>query len=252
MSEYNYSGLTAMITGAGSGIGRNLSLAYAREGAQVILIDRHKEGLQETQDLLKQHGLVSDIYVVDVSQPQEIEELFRELERQERKLDILINNAGFGIFKPMHELTLDEWDSVINTNLRGTFLCSREAAVLMRRHGGGSIVNMSSTRAGMSEPNSESYAASKGGILSLTHALALSLGPDHIMVNAVSPGWIETGDYRALREEDHAQHPAGRVGRTEDIARACLYLTHPANDFVTGANLVVDGGMTRKMIYVED
>jgi NAD(P)-dependent dehydrogenase (short-subunit alcohol dehydrogenase family) len=116
---------------------------------------------------------------------------------------------------------------------------------------GGAIVNIASTRALMSEPNSEAYAASKGGILSLTHALAVSLAGDHIRVNAISPGWIETGDYGKLRQIDHAQHPAGRVGKPDDIARACLYLCHDENDFITGTNIVIDGGMTRKMIYVE-
>ncbi|MCK9906341.1 SDR family oxidoreductase, partial [Frankia sp. Cpl3] len=120
---------------------------------------------------------------------------------------------------------MEEWDTVINTNLRSVFLCSREAAKVMRTQGGGSIVNMASTRALMSEPETEAYAASKGGILALTHALAISFAPDHIRVNAISPGWIEVGDYEALREIDHTQHPSGRVGKPEDIARACLYLT---------------------------
>ena len=103
----------------------------------------------------------------------------------------------------------------------------------------------------MSEPGAEAYAAAKGGIVALTHALAVSLGADRIRVNCVSPGWIATSSYDALRDVDHAQHPAGRVGKPEDVARACLYLTDPANDFVTGVNLVVDGGMTRRMIYAE-
>jgi NAD(P)-dependent dehydrogenase (short-subunit alcohol dehydrogenase family) len=101
------------------------------------------------------------------------------------------------------------------------------------------------------EPHWEAYAASKGGILSLTHALAISLGPDRIRVNAISPGWIETGDYALLSNEDHKQHPAGRVGKPEDIGKACFFLTAPGNDFITGANLVIDGGITRKMIYLE-
>jgi NAD(P)-dependent dehydrogenase (short-subunit alcohol dehydrogenase family) len=103
----------------------------------------------------------------------------------------------------------------------------------------------------MSEPNSEAYAASKGGLVALTHALAVSLGSEGIRVNCISPGWIETGDYTALRTGDHSQHPAGRVGTPDDVVRACLFLTDPANDFVTGTNIVVDGGMTRRMIYAE-
>ncbi|KPD01381.1 Glucose 1-dehydrogenase 2 [Geobacillus sp. BCO2] len=103
----------------------------------------------------------------------------------------------------------------------------------------------------MSEPNSEAYAASKGGLVALTHALAVSFADDRIRVNCISPGWIETGDYGQLRDIDHRQHPAGRVGKPDDIARACLYLCDEENDFITGVNLVIDGGMTRKMIYIE-
>ena len=154
-----------------------------------------------------------------------------------------------GITKSPYELTVDQWDLVLNTNLRGAFLCSREAAKIMRRQGGGAIVNIASTRAFMSEANTEAYSASKGGIIALTHALAVSLAPDKIRVNSISPGWIETGDYAELREIDHLQHPAGRVGIPDDIARACLFLTHDDNGFITGANIMIDGGMTRKMIY---
>lgn len=110
-------------------------------------------------------------------------------------------------------------------------------------------MNIASTRAQMSEPNSEAYAATKGGIVAITHALAASLGDDRIKVNCISPGWIETKEYDQLRSVDHEQHLSKRVGKPADIAKACFYLTDPENDFVTGANLVVDGGMTRKMIY---
>jgi NAD(P)-dependent dehydrogenase (short-subunit alcohol dehydrogenase family) len=144
---------------------------------------------------------------------------------------------------------VEEWDNVINTNLRSTFLCSREAAKIMKLNGGGSIVNISSTRAFMSEPDSEAYAATKGGIVALTHALAASFAPYHIQVNCISPGWIETGDYEKLSESDHIQHLSGRVGKPEDIARACIYLTGDKNNFINGSNITIDGGMTRKMIY---
>ncbi|MBD2869181.1 SDR family NAD(P)-dependent oxidoreductase [Paenibacillus arenilitoris] len=241
----------ALITGAGAGIGRALALAYAGQGALPVLADRNEEGLEETGRLLEQAGCDSLAIAADIGKPEQIEQLFRDLDAMLGRLDILVNNAGFGIWKSPYDLTVEEWDGVVNTNLRGAFLCSREAAKLMRAGGGGAIVNISSTRAVMSEPNSEAYAASKGGILSLTHALAVSLGPDRITVNAICPGWIETGDYGKLRPEDHAQHPARRVGRPEDIARACLYLTDPANDFVTGTHMTVDGGMTIKMIYDE-
>jgi len=247
----NLNGKIALITGAGAGIGRALSQGYAQAGALVVLADRNAEGLRQTVELLTSEGFAATSFVVDIGKPEEIMQMFQSLEQLHGHVDILVNNAGFGVWKSPYDLELEEWDSVMNTNLRGTFLCSREAAKLMRNNGGGSIVNISSTRALMSEANSEAYAASKGGVLSLTHALAVSLGPDRITVNAICPGWIETGDYSKLSHEDHAQHPAGRVGTTMDIARACLYLTDPGNDFITGTQLVIDGGMTRRMIYVE-
>ncbi|OME86109.1 3-ketoacyl-ACP reductase [Paenibacillus sp. FSL A5-0031] len=240
-----------LITGAGAGIGRALALAYAEQGALPVLVDKNEEGLEQTGLLLQEAGYDSLSLSADMSKPDDIIKMLRDLEMIVGRLDIVINNAGFGIWKSPYDLSIDEWDSVVNTNLRGTFVCTREAAKLMRTTGGGAIVNISSTRAMMSEPNSEAYAASKGGILSLTHAMAVSLGPDHITVNAICPGWIETGDYSKLRPVDHEQHPSKRVGKPEDIARACLYLTDPQNDFVTGTHITIDGGMTRKMIYEE-
>ncbi|AZN41160.1 SDR family NAD(P)-dependent oxidoreductase [Paenibacillus albus] len=242
-----------LITGAGNGIGRTLALAYAGQGARTILIDKNKESLEQTAELIRSAGglLMPLTYALDLSEAAQIESFFAWLREHTDRLDVLINNAGLGAWKSIYDLSVDEWDYVIHTNLRASFLCAKESAKLMRSNGGGSIVNIASTRALMSEPNSEAYAASKGGILSLTHALAASLGPDGIRVNAISPGWIENGDYSQLRPEDHSQHPAGRVGKPDDIARACMYLTDAGNDFVTGTNLVVDGGMTRKMIYIE-
>lgn len=248
MKDYN--GKVVAITGAANGIGRTLALTYGDQGAILVLFDKNAEGLQQTQDLLPKR-IKSNSFVLDLANPAHILDDFQEIKLEFGRLDVLINNAGLGITKSPYELSIEEWDSVLNTNLRGTFLCSREAAKLMKENMGGSIVNIASTRALMSEPNSEAYAASKGGILALTHAMAVSLGPDKIQVNAITPGWIETGEYDKLRKIDHEQHPSGRVGKTDDIARACMYLTHPENDFVTGTNLIVDGGMTRKMIYEE-
>ncbi|MCK9860874.1 glucose 1-dehydrogenase [Paenibacillus sp. ATY16] len=246
-----YEGKVAVITGAGKGIGAALAVAYAAAGARVAVVDRDGELVKHTVDRIVEAGGHAIGFTVDISRPEEIEAAFAAIDEQYGRIDVLINNAGLGKWKSLFDLSLDEWDYVLNTNLRGTFLCAKEAGKRMRESGGGSIVNLASTRALMSEPNSEAYAASKGGIVALTHALAVSLGPDHVQVNAISPGWIENGDYEALREKDHSQHPAGRVGRPDDIVRACFYLTDPENDFVTGINLVVDGGMTRKMIYEE-
>ncbi|WP_134702009.1 SDR family NAD(P)-dependent oxidoreductase [Ammoniphilus sp. YIM 78166] len=246
-----FQGKVVIVTGAGKGIGKAIAMSYAEQGAKVVIADKMEHDVEETVQLLLQSDRECLGVTVDIRDPEAIKSLVKETVQKFGTIDILINNAGISFWKSPYDITLEEWDDVIHTNLRGSFLCSREAAKVMRQRGGGSIIHISSTRALMSEPHSEAYAASKGGILSLTHALAVSLGPDRITVNAISPGWIETGEYERLRELDHAQHPAGRVGHPEDIARACLYLTNPENDFITGVNLVVDGGMTRKMIYEE-
>lgn len=247
----DYQNKVVIVTGAGNGIGSVIATHYARQGASVALWDRDPQGLQAIQDTLEKEGFKTLPNVIDLTNPDEIVIGIGQVKESLGRIDVLINNAGLGRTKSPYDLPVDDWDYVLNTNLRGTFLCSREAARIMRAQGKGAIVNIASTRALMSEPNTEAYAASKGGILALTHALAVSLGPDRITVNAISPGWIETGDYSQLKASDHAQHPAGRVGKPEDIARACLYLTDGENDFITGANLIIDGGMTRKMIYEE-
>jgi hypothetical protein len=182
----------------------------------------------------------------DVAEEAAAKALVAGIAREEGRLDALVSNAGFMIRKPIRELTLAEWSSVLATNLTATFLLVREAEAMLRA-ARGSVVTIASTRARQSEPDTESYSASKGGLVALTHALAISLGPD-VRVNCVSPGWIDTGG-EALRPEDHAQHPAGRVGRPEDIAALVAWLVGPESGFVTGAEFVSDGGMTRKMIY---
>jgi len=167
---------------------------------------------------------------------------------QEGRLDALVCNAGIMIRKPIAELSAAEWSRVISTNLTSTFLLTR-AGEAMLRAANGSVVTIASTRAHMSEPHTEAYAASKGGLVALTHALAVSLGPD-IRVNCISPGWIVTkGD--PPRPEDHAFHPAGRVGTPQDIAALVAFLVGPDSGFITGAEFIVDGGVTRKMIYPE-
>jgi NAD(P)-dependent dehydrogenase (short-subunit alcohol dehydrogenase family) len=200
------------------------------------------------------------IYVqADVSDEQQANNWISQTEEKLGCPDVLVNNAGIGRRKPFLELEVEDFDRVIAVNLRGTFLCSQAAARRMAARGqGGAIVNIASTRAFMSEPGTEAYTASKGGIVALTHGMAVSLGPMGIRVNCVSPGWIETRDWqfsgRATKpehsERDRLQHPVGRVGKPEDIAEACLFLAEQAG-FMTGQNITLDGGMTVRMIYEE-
>ena len=238
-----------IVTGAGKGIGRCIARTYALSGAKVVLAEKDPVSGSESEKSILSAGGTAKFVQTDVSNPQDIIAMVSKTFDLFGTVDILINNAGISKWKSPFEIPVEEWDEIINTDLRGTFLCAREAAKVMREHGGGSIVNIASTRAFMSEPDSEAYAATKGGIVSLTHALAASFSKDKIRVNCISPGWIETGDYSRLRTEDHDQHFSGRVGRPEDIAEACLYLTKEGNDYINGANFIIDGGMTRKMIY---
>ena len=188
-------------------------------------------------------------YVVcDVGDEASVSALVQSVATTEQRLDALICNAGFMIRKPIADLSLTEWSSVLTTNLTSTFLLVRAAENLLRA-AKGAVVTIASTRARMSEPNTESYSASKGGLVALTHALAISLGPE-IRVNCISPGWILTKDPEPSIQE-HSFHPAGRVGRPEDIAGLTAFLVGPESGFITGAEFVVDGGVTRKMIYPE-
>jgi len=240
-----------IVTGASNGIGKAIAKAYLQEEAYVVLADIDESQGKQLLDSIEQKEKAIFIKT-DVRSETEIIHLVHTTKTKFGKIDILINNVGKGVFKSFYDLTIEEWDDVINTNLRSVFLCSREVAKIMRdQDSKGSIINMSSSRAYMSEPNTESYSASKGGIMAITHALANSLADAHITVNSISPGWIETKDYENLREIDHEQHLSKRVGKPEDIARACLFLTNPQNNFITGTNLMVDGGMTVKMIYEE-
>ena len=236
----------ALITGGAKGIGRAVARHLVSSGWQVAVIDLPDCGLRRAfareRNVLAIEGDVRDEETVSDA----VEAIIARFQR----LDGLVSNAGIMIRKALRRLTVSEWHRVIDTNLTATFLLARAAEKPLRK-ARGAMVTIASTRALMSEPNTESYSASKGGLAALTHALAISFAPD-IRVNCVSPGWIETKDYSALRAKDHRQHPAGRVGRPQDIAELVSWLLDGTRSgFVTGANFVIDGGMTRKMIYEE-
>ncbi len=227
----------ALITGAARGIGAAVAARLARDGWRTVVADR--DPAPEAP-----HRAVQ----LDVADEAAVGALLAGVTAQEGRLDGLVCNAGFMIRKPLRDLTLADWNSVLATNLTSSFLLVR-AAEAMLREARGAVVTMASTRAHMSEADTESYSASKGGLLALTHALAVSLGPD-VRVNAVSPGWIATKG-PAPTSEEHAFHPAGRVGRAEDIAALVAWLLGPEAGFVTGAEFLSDGGVSRKMIYPE-
>ncbi len=239
----------AIVTGAARGIGRAIAQHLHGEGWRIGAVDLPKSGLTRTFPPRQRNVLAIE---GDVSDEPATRMAVRSVMDRFGRLDAIVSNAGIMVRKPLRQLTLAEWRNVIDTNLTATFLLAR-AAERPLRAAKGAIVTIASTRALMSEPDTESYAASKGGLVALTHALAVSLGPD-VRVNCISPGWIVTtrDETKKLRRKDHAQHPAGRVGRPADIAAmVATLLDAERSGFVTGANFVVDGGMTRKMIYEE-
>ena len=224
----------ALVTGGARGIGRGTALVLAGQGWQVAVAD-----IQRSSDFF---------YVrTDVASEPAVRACVRAVVKHFGRLDALVNNAGLTgpDDGPIEKLALRDWNRRIGTNLTGAFLMAKHAIQHLRR-ARGAIVNIASTRALQSEPDTEAYSASKGGLVALTHALANSLGPE-IRVNCVSPGWIA---HQPVRRKDHAQHPVGRVGRDQDVAELVAYLLSDAAGFVTGQNFVIDGGMTRKMIYV--
>jgi NAD(P)-dependent dehydrogenase (short-subunit alcohol dehydrogenase family) len=249
----------AAITGGAQGIGRAIALRFARAGYAVSIADPDAEAGREAAALVEKAGAQCVFVATDVADASQVERWVEETVRRAGCPDALVNNAGIGRRAAFLELKAEDFDRVIAVNLRGTFLCAQAVARRMVARGkGGAIVNIASTRAFMSEPGTEAYTASKGGIVALTHGMAISLGPSGIRVNCVSPGWIETRDWQytpraakpAHSERDRLQHPVGRVGKPEDIAEACFYLVEQAG-FMTGQNMTLDGGMTVKMIYEE-
>jgi NAD(P)-dependent dehydrogenase (short-subunit alcohol dehydrogenase family) len=236
----------ALITGGANGIGRAIARHLVSSGWQVSIIDLPDSGLRRSS------ARERSVFAIDgdVRDEETASDAVGATVHRFGRLDAIVSNAGIMIRKPLRRLTLSEWHRVLDTNLTAAFLLAR-AAERPLRMARGAIVTIASTRALMSEANTESYSASKGGLLALTHALAISLAPD-VRVNCVSPGWIETKDYAGLRKKDHQQHPAGRVGKPEDVAELVGWLLDgKRSGFVTAANFVIDGGMTRKMIYEE-
>lgn len=250
-------GKVAIVTGGGQGIGKAIAKQFLEKGFSVVIAEIDEEAGRETEAKYKPLGSIRFI-PTDVANEESVKNLIRETVNSFAEIDVLVNNAARSDPEnhPITELSLEDWNHVLSINLTGAFLCTKYSVPYLKKNQG-TIINIASTRALMSEPNTEAYSASKGGILALTHALAISLGPE-IRVNCISPGWIDVSDWKKqanrktaqLTKQEHEQHPAGRVGKPKDIASFVIYLTSPEASFITGENFVIDGGMTKKMIYL--
>ncbi|WP_305767725.1 SDR family NAD(P)-dependent oxidoreductase [Candidatus Epulonipiscium viviparus] len=228
-----------IITGGSSGIGFDMATQFIEKGYRVIVLD------------IKDCANKEVTYIhTDISDAVSVANAFKAIKEQFQTAHILINDAAIASHKKaLVDSDAAEFDLILDTNLRGAYLCCKEFINLNKGESYGRIINISSTRFHQNEANCELYGMSKGGLISLTNSLCISLTGTPITVNAISPGWICTANYDELDFDDHKMHPSNRVGKPRDISNVCLFLAEEENDFINGANIIVDGGMTKKMIY---
>lgn len=239
MESQPLKGKIAVVTGAGKRIGRSIALAFAREGASVAVnYNRTAAGAQETAAEIVAMGCRSAALQADVTRRNEVERLFAAVDSEFGRLDILVNNAGAFFHVPFEQLTDEQWDGILSSNLKSQFLCAQAAAPLMKRHGGGRIINLSSLGGLLAWPGYTHYCVSKAGSIMLTRCLARALAPD-ILVNSIAPGTIQFEGEPP--DEDYIRRvPLHRTGSGDDIANAAVYLA--TAEFVTGQVIIVDGG----------
>ncbi|HWD24813.1 MAG TPA: glucose 1-dehydrogenase [Acidimicrobiales bacterium] len=250
-------GKVAIVTGAAMGIGRASAVLLAREGARVAVTDIESEAGAETVEEITKSGGEARFWHLDTSDEGSVSEAFAGVNDAFGRLDVLVNNAGIaGVTKPTHEISLEEWNSVISVNLSGVFLCTKHALPYMREAGGGSIVNLSSIYGIVGSAGAPAYHAAKGAVRIMSKTDALIYAADGIRVNSVHPGFIWTpmvesslrkrGDMENERQRLEGLQPVGHMGEPDDIAYGVLYLASDEAKFVTGSELVIDGGYTAR------
>ena len=225
---------TVLVTGASHGIGKAIAEKLCQQ-YRVFALDKE----------IPTHHFFERFYTCDLSNTQELQETLKELKNEIDTLYGLVNNAGIFIHKSLHEQSLQDWEKVIAVNLTAPYILSQAFAPLLNH---GHIINIASTRAFMSEEGTEPYSASKGGMIALTHALSISLS-GKVSVNSISPGWINTDESYVATVEEHAWHASGRVGKPHDVAEVVSFLLEREDGFITGSDFVVDGGVSKKMVY---
>jgi 2-deoxy-D-gluconate 3-dehydrogenase len=248
---FDLKGKVAVVTGGNGGIGLGMARGLASAGAQVVVVGRNEAKSRDAVKELEGRGARAFAVATDVGDEAAVSRMVEEVDRRCGRLDILVNNAGTNIRKPAHELALDEWSLVLNTNLTSAFVCSKAAYPLMKRAGGGKIINIGSMMSIFGASFAPAYGASKGGIVQLTRSLAVAWAKDNIQVNAVLPGWIDTeltqkarAEVPGLNENVLRRTPAGRWGTWDDCAGIAVFLAAPASDFVTGTAIPLDGGFS--------
>jgi len=247
-----------IITGGASGIGLATCKLLAEQGAKVAITDLNDKEGEEAKNAILAEGLVAEYWHLDVSNETEVKQIFEEINDKFGEINVLINNAGIsGVNKQPHEITEEEWDKVMGVNVKGVFFCSKHAIPYMKEAGSGSIINLSSIYGIVSAPDIPAYHASKGAVTLMSKTNALFYANDNIRVNSVHPGFIWTPlveemgknspeGLGAFREQLDDLHPLGHVGEPKDIAYGILYLASDESKFVTGSELVIDGGYTAK------
>jgi NAD(P)-dependent dehydrogenase (short-subunit alcohol dehydrogenase family) len=247
-------GKVAVVTGASRGIGEAIAIALADDGADVAVLARTQPDLDKTAAEVRESGRKAHVVVCDVASSASVEAGFEGVWEAFGRIDILVNNAGSRQnFKTIDELPEDEWDAVVDVNLKGTFLCSREAARLMMRNGGGAVVNVASIAGPVAFPRIGAYCAAKAGVVALTKVMAAEWAEHHIRVNAVAPGWIESPMNIELRTEPknvemfaHLRNQTflKRFGRPREVADVVTFLASPAASYIDGEVIFIDGGWT--------
>jgi len=251
MELFDLSGRVAVVTGGNGGIGLGMARGMAQAGATIVIAGRNAEKNMTAVEELKRLGAGASAIAVDVLKEDSCRALIAETAKAYGRLDILVNNAGMSIRKQPEQYTLAEWHTVLDSNLTSAFLCSHAAYPAMKQGGRGKIINIGSMMSIFGAPFAAAYAASKGGMVQMTKAMATAWAKDNIQVNAILPGWIDTALTRRARQEVQGLHdsvlkrtPAGRWGVPEDFAGIAVFLAAAASDFITGAAITVDGGFS--------
>jgi NAD(P)-dependent dehydrogenase (short-subunit alcohol dehydrogenase family) len=241
----------AIVTGARRGLGRTHALTLAQAGARVVVSDISLEDCEKVAQEIEKEGGEALAVECDISKKEEVDEMVKKTVEKFGKVDILVNNAGICPFKPFLELTEEDWDKVLDVNLKGYFLCTQSAAKEMAKQKSGVIINIASVamgQQGVGFPNIVHYCASKGGIVGMTEALALELAPYNIRVNAIAPGLIETPMIDSIKSDPKsmegllARVPMKRVGQPQEVSNLVLFLASDESSYITGSTVVVDGG----------